>query len=254
MRAAIVALAALLAGCAAAPGGDFSFALIGDLGYTPAQEPMVENVLRDINGESLAFVVHDGDLGSPPNGACTDELWARRLAQFQASAHPFIYTPGDNEWTDCHAGEGLPQFDPLERLRALRTMFFPEARSFGQRTIALTRQAGYPENARWSMADITFLTLHVVGSNNGRGRAPDGDAEYAARNKADIAWLREGFAAAEAAKSRAVMIIQQANIFPDFPPFPGGGPKEPSGYTELRDVLELEVIDFGKPVVLVHGD
>src|ERR671935_1656215 len=109
MRAAIVALAALLAGCAAGRGGDFSFALIGDLGYTPAQEPMVENVLRDINGESLAFVVHDGDLGSPANGSCTNELWARRLAQVQAPAHPFIYTPGDNEWTDFHAGERLPQ-------------------------------------------------------------------------------------------------------------------------------------------------
>src|SRR5205085_4610072 len=72
------------------------------------------------------------------------------------------------------------------------------------------------------------------------------------RNAANLAWMREGFAAAQ--KSRAVMVLQQANIFPQFPPFPGGGPKEPSGYTELREALEREAIAFRRPVVLVHGD
>src|SRR3954469_4257021 len=246
MRLAVAALAVLLAGCASSPSADFSFALIGDLGYTPAQEPMVDNVLREINAEPLAFVVHDGDLGSPPNGSCTNELWARRLAQFQAAAHPLIYTPGDNEWTDCHAAEGAPGYEPPERLRALRATFFGGERSLGQRTIALVRQAGYPENARWAYGEVTFITLHVVGSNNNRGRTPEGDAEYAARNAADIAWLRQGFAAARA--SRAIMIIQQANIFPDFPPFPGGGPKEPSGYTDLRDALPQGARSLPPPV------
>src|SRR5206468_3374984 len=83
-------------------------------GYTAAQEPMVARVLESINAETLAFVVHDGDLGAPRNGSCTNELWARRLAQFQASPHPLIYTPGDNEWTDCHAGE-VAGYEPRER-------------------------------------------------------------------------------------------------------------------------------------------
>ncbi len=252
MRPFLAAVALLIAGCASSPDADFSFALIGDLGYTSAQEPLVDNVLREINATPLAFVAHDGDLGSPSNGSCTNELWARRLAQFQASVNPLIYTPGDNEWTDCHAAEGAPGYEPLERLAALRTQFFSTTESLGRRTIPLVRQAGYPENAHWTHGDVTFITLHVVGSNNNRGRTPEGDAEYAARNAADIAWLREGFAAARA--SRAIMIIQQANIFPDFPPFPGGGPKEPSGYTELREALEQEAIAYRKPVVLVHGD
>jgi hypothetical protein len=96
MRTAALLLA-LLAGCASQPGGDFSFALIGDLGYTPAQEPMVDRVFADLAKERLAFVVHDGDLGSPSNGSCTNEHWAKRLAQFQALPQPLIYTPGDNE-------------------------------------------------------------------------------------------------------------------------------------------------------------
>ena len=78
-----------------------TFGLIGDLGYRPAEEPLLQNVLDDLNNNALAFVVHVGDLSSPPY-ACTDDLVARRFAQFSASAHPFIYTPGDNEWTDCH--------------------------------------------------------------------------------------------------------------------------------------------------------
>jgi len=246
-------LVLVLAACASAPReSDFSFGLIGDLGYTPAQQPLVDNVLAELNAARLAFVVHDGDLGSPRNGSCTNELWARRFAEFQASAHPLIYTPGDNEWTDCHAAEGAPGYEPLERLAALRATFFTTGQSLGRRTIALVRQRGYPENARWEMGGITFITLHVVGSNNNRGRTPEGDAEYTARNDADIAWLREGFAAARA--SRALMIIQQANIFSQFPPFPGGTEQQPSGFAALRAALEGEVRAYGKPVVLVHGD
>src|SRR5581483_6106539 len=192
------ALAALLL-AACAPAQDFSFALIGDLGYQPKEEPMVERVFAALAGERLAFVVHDGDLGRPSNGSCSDEHWSRRLAQFEASPHPLVYTPGDNEWTDCNAADGAPGFEPLERLRSLRGRFFGSERSFGRRTLTLTRQPGYPENARWTMSGITFVTLHVVGSNNGRGRTPAGDAEYAARTAADIAWMRAGFASAKAA-------------------------------------------------------
>src|SRR3954468_12502915 len=94
-----IALAALLLGaCAKAPGGDFSFALIGDLGYTAAQEPMVDRVLESINADTLAFVVHDGDLGAPRNGSCTNELWARRLAPFPGPRPPPLSTPRGNRW------------------------------------------------------------------------------------------------------------------------------------------------------------
>lgn len=241
----------------------FTFGLFGDLAYTAAQEPLLDNVLADLNRTPLAFVVHVGDLGSPRAGACTDALWARRLTQFRASAHPLIYTPGDNEWADCHERQGVSGGDPLERLGQLRTVFFADEQSFGQRSIALMRQnagkdprfAKYRENARWDFGGVTFLTLHVVGSNNGRGRTPEGDAEFSERNAADLAWLHEGFEHAKAVGSRAIMILQQANMFPELPPFPGGGAKlEPSGFTELRDALGKEAIAFGKPVVLVNGD
>jgi hypothetical protein len=261
-----VIVAALVMGCSVrAPGTTrtptgqgFTFALIGDLGYVPEEEPWVDNVFADLNRTpGLAFVVHVGDLSSPRYG-CTDELVDRRLAQFRGSAHPVVYTPGDNDWTDCHE-PAVKSGNPLERLAKVRTVFFQGDQSLGRRTIALTRQSAsaefskYRENVRWDLGGVTFLTLHVPGSNNGRGRTPDGDAEYAERNRANLAWLQQGFAHAKAGNSRAVMVLQQANLFPEYSPFPGN-PKDVAGYTELRAQLQQEAVVFTKPVALVNGD
>lgn len=259
----------LLAGCSslgpvaeqgASQAARITFAVIGDLGYTPDEEPAVANVLADIDRDAaLAFVVHVGDL-SAPRYSCANELRARRLAQFQASAHPLIFTPGDNDWTDCHA-PAVKSADPLERLENLRRAFFPSDATLGQRRFALARQSQgpdarlgkYRENARWDIAGVTFLTLHVVASNNGLGRTPEGDAEYAERNEANIAWLKQGFAHAKASGSRAVVVMQQANLFPEFSPFPGN-PKKTSGLSGIRAHLRSESKAFGKPVALLHGD
>jgi hypothetical protein len=238
-----------------------TFGLIGDLSYRPAEEPLLQNVLDDLNRNALAFVVHVGDLSSPAR-ACTDEVVALRLAQFNASVHPLVYTPGDNEWTDCHEQQGVKGGNPLERLAHVRKVFFAGEQSLGVRTMPLIRQSQSPdpilqkyrENVRWTAAGVTFVTLHVTGSNNSLGRAPDGDAEYAERNKANLAWLQQGFASAKADNSRAIMILQQANMFPAHAPTAGSPDKDPNGFTDVRTLLEKETIAFAKPVVLVHGD
>jgi hypothetical protein len=239
----------------------FNFALIGDLGYYPeeGQDKWVENVMAEINKDpSLAFVAHVGDL-SRPRHACLNEFLTQRLAQFQASAHPLVYTPGDNDWGDCHDKQGVKGGDPLERLANLRNMFFQGERSLGKRTMPLLRQSQTPafakfrENVRWDINGVTFVTLHIIGSNNNHGRTPEADAEYAERNKANLVWLSAAFAHAKANNSRAVMVIQQGNLFPEYPPFPG--PRDQvSGLVETRALLLKETIAFARPVVLVHGD
>ena len=237
----------------------FTFGLIGDMGYNPAEEPLLQNVLDDLNRNALAFVVHLGDLSSP-RYACTDEILTKRLGQFNASVHPLIFTPGDNDWTDCHDKQGVAGGDPLARLGKVRSMFFVGERSLGKRTMALTRQskdgtlAKFRENVIWEANGVTFATLNVPGSNNGLGRSTDGDAEYAERNQANLAWLRGAFDRAKARNSRAVMIIQQANIFPAHAPTAGSPEKDPHGFTDTRMLLEKEVMEFNKPVVFVHGD
>jgi hypothetical protein len=256
---ALLAYSVLTPRSAQSQAQEFTFALIGDLGYVPSEEPWTESVFSAISQDSaLAFVIHDGDLSSPRFG-CTDEMLQRRLAQFNALPHPLIYTPGDNEWTDCHDGQNVKGGNPLDRLAKLRDVFFQGEQSLGKRTMPLLRQSQsaefskYRENVRWEFGGVTFVTLHVTGSNNGLGRIPDEDAEYAERNKANMAWLRQAFAHARSSNSRAVMIIQQANMWPEWPPFPGK-PGKPSGFTDLRNLLEEEATAFGKPVVLVHGD
>lgn len=183
-------------------------------------------------------------------------------AQFQASISPLIYTPGDNEWTDCHDKQGVPGGDPLERLVRLRELFFSSETSLGKRTIALSRQSRSADskvskfrgNARWEMAGVTFLTVHVTGSNNGLGRTKDGDVEFAERNAANLIWLKESFEYAQRTQSRGVLIVQQANIFPELPPVAGPLKPEPDGLADIRAAIAAEALAFGRPVVLVHGD
>jgi hypothetical protein len=101
--AALAAAALLSAGCATtpAPPGSFSFALMGDLPYNAREEVLFERLLREVDADAtLAFALHVGDFkgGGLP---CSDALFAKRHAQFDASRHPFFFVPGDNEWVDC---------------------------------------------------------------------------------------------------------------------------------------------------------
>ncbi|MCC6889885.1 MAG: hypothetical protein IT536_15245 [Hyphomicrobiales bacterium] len=244
---------------AAAQGPGFNFALVGDLAYYQQHEPWLDNVFADIAADpSLSFTVHVGDL-SRPIFACTQALLERRLAQFNALPHPVIFTPGDNDWTDCHDKEGVKGGDPLAALARLRTLFFAGDESLGKRKLRLLRQSQSPEfakfreNVRWDGGGVTFVTLHVTGSNNNLGRVPEGDAEYRERNAANLAWLQQAFAHAKTVDSRALMILQQANIFSNLPPL-AGPIAEVSGFSDLRALLEKETIAFARPVVLVHGD
>jgi len=238
--------------------------------------------MKEINAADLAFVVHDGDFqwdgagwsekagGLPP---CSDATFDDRLRLAQSSRHPFIFTPGDNDWTDCHRSKPRP-YEPLERLAKVRQMFFQGDRSLGQRTIRLTRQSENPsyakfrENARWTHGEALFVTLHLVGSNNNFGRTPEMDAEHAERNAANVAWLKQAFREAKRSEARGIMIIAQAN--PRFETtwtsvqqqrymLGGLGIKSPpkrrvTGFDDFVDALEEEVLAFGKPVVYVHGD
>lgn len=143
---------------------------------------------------------------------CTDDNFQLVYNSFQSVRHPFILTPGDNDWTDCHFLKS-PTFDPIERLAKVRTMFFPEGRSLGQRTIDVESQAKDPqyrkfvENLRWSFGGVTFVTVHIVGSNDNFGRTPEMDYEHRERKAANLAWIHSGFAAAKADGSHGIVLL-----------------------------------------------
>ena len=260
----------LLTGCASAPRtgspSKFEIGLIGDQHYDVESEAKFPNIMAGMNRADLAFVVHVGDLGGPAYNSCKDETYYRRRDEFNGSRHPLIFTPGDNDWTDCHQG-GIP--DSRERLAKVREVFFQGDNSLGQRTIFLERQsadaryASYRENTRWTQGGVLFLTLHLVGSNNNLARTPDMDAEFAERNAVNIEWMRQAFQHAKQSGAKAIMILTQAN--PNFeatwparrrgslgiaPP----NAKRPSGFTEFVAALTREVQAYDKPVAFVHGD
>jgi Calcineurin-like phosphoesterase len=246
-----LSLSAVLAQAQA--GARFSFAIIGDTPYHSGEEWMFADVLKSIDREDLAFVVHIGDFKSG-NSPCSDELFAQRLQQFQSVRHPFIFVPGDNEWTDCHRSGG----DPLERLAKLREMFYPDGDSLGQRKLKLERQsadprfAEYRENVRWTVGPALFIGLNIPGSNNNLGRTPQMDAEYARRSAANAAWLAEGFDLARKNGNAAIFIATQAD--PDFELAFRRRANVPDGYATFRQELLAHTLAWDKPVILVHGD
>ncbi len=185
--------------------------LWGDLPYSATQEAALPNVIADMNDAQLAFTVHDGDLKQGSSSPCDDALYQRALGWFSSLEGAAMFTPGDNDWTDCdRASNG--GFNSLERLNHERALFFSTSYSLGQHPLVQEVQAApYVENRRWTVKGVTYATLNVQGScNNLCDTAPD-PAEYAARNAADIAWLQQTFADAKADGSAAVMLIGQAD-------------------------------------------
>jgi hypothetical protein len=123
------------------PSRDVStFALIGDVPYGDAQVLNFPYVIDQINADpDVEWVGHVGDIKSG-SSLCTDEYFAAVREQFDRFEEPLVYTPGDNEWTDCHrANNG--GFVPYERLGAIRDTFFPRPnRTLGQPTMRVTSQ------------------------------------------------------------------------------------------------------------------
>lgn len=200
--------------------------------------------------------IGDTKSGSTP---CSDELLDAQRDFLNSFAAPVLYTPGDNEWTDCHRPKA-GGFDPLERLAYIRQTYFGDgSRSMGADPVTVESQAadGYPENARLLHKDIMFVTAHVVGSNNNfEVRDPQAVAEFFARDAANVAWLRDSFAAAAAADARALVLAIQADMFEfDFGmPWDTEGWLRHSGFQTFGEALKAEAAAFGRPVLLIYGD
>jgi hypothetical protein len=205
--------------------------VLGDLPYSPAEAAKLDSLIGRVNAQSLAFVVHVGDIGtSGKDQACSDAWIAARKRQFEAIRHPFILLPGDNEWTDC-ARHGM---DPLARLAAWRRLFCGAVPG-----LALERQPGSCENTRWSANGMRFIGLNVPGGSH--------PALDDARMAATLAWLDESLALAEQERSGRIFLFLHAD-----PRFWRPGGKD--AYAPLRDVLAAHALRFGGRLVLVHGD
>jgi hypothetical protein len=246
------------------------FAVIGDTPYGAAQIDDFPNLLAAVESDSrIASLVHVGDI---KNGSsrCDDSYFNQIFTGFSTMGIPLIYTPGDNEWTDCHrANNGA--YDPLERLAKVREVFFPTPglalgggfkQVFAQSSIAGFEK--FVENVIWFESSVAFGTVHVVGSNDSTppwyaddttGTKVDDpasrNAERTERNRATLAWLDKLFAVAASEKAAGVVVAMQADTFDAFS-VTNNIPLD--AFSSIIQHLATLSKAFGKPVLLLQGD
>ena len=229
----------------------FSFFALGDMPYhNPADLSKFQKLINAINSEASAFTIHVGDIknGQTP---CSDDYYKTIQNLFNQFKGPLIYTPGDNEWTDCHTPEG-GGYDPKERLASLRKLYFRDGESLGIKPMKILSQnktAGfekYIENSIWRKENITFATLHVVGSNNNFKTNGSANDEYTERNSANMHWLTEIFKSASTNNNAAIVLIMHGSLVYKN--------SETNGYNTIVEKLRTEVKAFKKPVLLIYGD
>ncbi len=238
-----------------------SFVALGDLPYGRDETAgeKYRALITAINKVPAAFSIHVGDFKSGST-LCSDEEFLRQRKHFNQFRQPVVYTPGDNEWTDCHRPNN-GSYDPLERLAKIRSLFYGGAQSLGSNVMSVETQAtlqpefsSYVENQRWIAERILFLTVHIVGSNNNfETRDPKAVTEFFERDRANKAWINASFDYAEKQNLSAVVIAFQADIFESASPetlFPR--------YSGFRGTVGETILpraqQFGKPVLLINGD
>ena len=214
-----------------------TLAVFGDWPYSTILLNSAQLLIDSINSDSkVGLVLHVGDIHSgsmpctgagvnpPPAGSAPG--WNQGIFDlFERFRDPLVYTPGDNEWTDCHKKKQSGSGAPLNELAAVRSVFFPNpGTTLGvQRRRVLTQakkfsrvypvDAQFVENVMWQESRVVFVTVNMPGSNNDglAWTAPFTDEtartrEAAQRTGAAIRWLQAAFASAEEDDARAVLI------------------------------------------------
>ena len=265
-----VSLAAIIAascggdggGTPSATDGVVRFGFWGDTPYSGQEARAVAPLLEQLNDAELDLTIFVGDIFGGP---CENSEYTAAVDVFNSFKGPLVYTPGDNEWTDCHP----TRKDPLERLAHVRRTMFASDRSFGARPVKVEQQRpDYPENGRWRVESVLFVSLHVVGSNNnhiadpeaeeeGTPRGPDdrraAEAEYRARDEANRTWLHQSFGVAVREGVPAVVLAIHAD--PGFTVAAEDRPRRRvDGFDPFLAALADEARAYNRPVILIHGD
>ena len=267
----------------------FTFALWGDTPYSAEEIAKIAALTADINEAKVAFTVFDGDIKSG-SSLCTNDAYTAAIDRFNAFEAPMIYVPGDNEWTDCHR-KNNGGFNNLERLDHIRATMFAVPESFGRRTMLLEHQGPlgglYSENTRWTYGSVVFVGLNIPGSNNNKVNGADcanksvrtpadcaaDNVEYAARDAANIEFLKSSFEMAKATRALGLVVIFQADPSFDLPETENANERTCirapqayclsttdatlagyDGYNAFIAAISAETAAFDGQVVLVHGD
>jgi len=167
-----------------------TLAVFGDWPYSTDLLSQAPALINSINSDPhVSLVIHVGDIhsgsmpctgvGLNPIPATSDPGWNQGIYNiFQQFNDPLVYTPGDNEWADCHKTKEGSSGYPLYELASVRSLFFAQpGYTLGGAQMQVQTQAQkfakshptdaqFVENVIWEKSQIVFVTLNVPGSNN----------------------------------------------------------------------------------------
>lgn len=226
MRSALLLGLLLLSACAGAPQGAQDVLVFADMPYcrNPAdvaacqrREAETHRLVRAMNRTGVRTAVFLGDTKASQE-ACTENLLVTRAAQvFGAFDGALVYTPGDNEWTDCERPNSPPgTLLPMAAIARLREAFFSQERSLGAAPIPLERQARSglgAENARWQDGQAIFATLNIPGVFAGRPPFTGAAEPMAQLREANLAWIDAAFDAARQRGLPLLVLLFQADMW-----------------------------------------
>lgn len=276
----------------------FTAAVFGDFPYgltnaDVAQSDAASAFIKRINGDKdVSLVVHVGDIHSGKQ-QCTqayDEAIARIFSGFSA---PLVYTPGDNEWADCHkSGQGGGAYNtttkkvelimdaagnpqdfaagnPIANLWLVRKLFFSTpGMTLGRNAMKVDSQAisfdaahpkdaQFAENVMFEKGGVLFVTLNIPGGSNN-----DLDPWYGtptpSADQVREADERNGATVrwinAAFAKARADKVAGVVVVNQADMWDPEKGAAHQTGYDVLITAIKIGVKSFGKPVLMLNGD
>jgi len=275
-----------------------TFAVYGDAPYGTSPTDNSETLLTpafiaNVNADPrVSGVIHVGDIHSGKQ-YCTQAYDQTIFDLWQAFEDPLVYTPGDNEWTDCHkAAEGggtyntstkqidyvvdssqvpvdFAKGEPLANLALVRTLFFPhvgQALGGGSKQVlsqahyfdpAYPTDAAFVENVMWFDSNVLFVTINLPGGSNN-----DQDVWYGAPT-AGPAQTQEVFERTQAdlhwldAAFAQATSNQAAGMVIAWQADvwdPEKGAAHQTGYEPLVQSLATHTTAFGKPVLMLNGD
>ncbi len=236
----------------------FEFLTYGDMPYGKSQIAFLKQAKLKIAKRDIPFALFFGDMKSGGK-RCSEKRYNANLdAIFSLTNKPVYLTLGDNDWTDCDRKDD----DELEKLaeireRAYANKYLPENRTNNK----ITRHTEYPELVRFQYDNVYFSTLHIVGTDNGRGQILVGDKDkalnaVAARDVVNAEWLDTSFG--EAASSDAFVLFIHADTTDDSRHLDKANctvdnPEECNPFGLFLNNLKTKAKAFNKPVLLVHG-
>ncbi len=263
--------------------GGLAIAVFGDSPYgtsnaDTAQFLATPAFIQTINSDpDVSLVLNVGDIHSGKQ-ICSEAYDISIYDMWSAFESPLVYTPGDNEWTDCHKAKesggvfgGEP--DPLLNLDYVREVFFNNpGHTIGVdmpvRSQGTNFDPNYPndakfvENVIWENSDILFVTLNIPGGSNNdeddwfgwqaspTPRTSAQTNEILERTGADLRWLDQAFALAQDHRAKGVVIQLQADMWD----LDGNPPSHIGAYRQYIDSIALHATLFRKPVLLLNGD